>query len=67
MPVVPPVAISVGALVNICAPVKPIVPPPEVKVRVPAVEILVEAAWLIVPEPVAFNVTEKLNIGIDSY
>ena len=28
-----PVAISVGALVNICAPVKPIVPPPEVKVK----------------------------------
>ena len=51
MPVVPPVAISVGALVSICAPVKPIVPPPEVKVRVPAVDILVDAAWLIVPEP----------------
>ena len=68
MPVVPPVAISVGALVSICAPVKPIVPPPEVKVRVPAVEILVEAAWLIVPVPVAFNVTEEPEIlAYDSY
>ncbi len=61
MPVVVPVAIRVGALVNICAPTKPIVPPPEVKVKVPAVDILVAAAWLIVPVPVpvAFKVTEE--------
>ena len=51
-------AVSVGALVSMLAPVVPIEPVPEVKVSVPAVEMLVAATCVIAPEPLAERVTE---------
>lgn len=55
-------AIRVGALVNMFAPAAPMAPLPELKVKVPAVDILVAACCVITPLPAAFKVTEDPEI-----
>jgi hypothetical protein len=55
-------AIRLGAFVRILAPLVPIAPDVEERFNVPVVDRLVDAAWVMVPEPVTASVIPPLAV-----